>query len=188
MVPGISQDKLTVLNTKPAAYGIYKNTNFKHCKYPYDETSHLDCIIYLTHLLNFLYHLVNSYEFLCNFNFIMFNFFFSPVPDMEWKRPDGTMIVEKRGKYEFLDKGHKRTLKIKDLDINDEGEFTCLASNQQARGQATVYLNVTCEYLFQVRWVYSKSVSGVLISVGLRSRTFIFDLVYDLHLSFRGSY
>lgn len=73
--------------------------------------------------------------------------YLSPLPEIQWYAPGySDEAIYTNAKYEFTDPNVKRNLRIKNLTLKDEGDYTCLAFNTFGRSQAKVYLNVTCKY------------------------------------------
>uniref|UniRef100_K1Q2R6 Neuroglian n=1 Tax=Magallana gigas TaxID=29159 RepID=K1Q2R6_MAGGI len=63
----------------------------------------------------------------------------SPIPTIQWKTPELEFIdISNTKKYELADFGRK--LLVKNLTINDEGSYTCIANNKV---QQQAFLNVT---------------------------------------------
>lgn len=63
----------------------------------------------------------------------------SPIPTIQWKTPELEFIDDSNTKkYELADFGRK--LLVKNLTINDEGSYTCIANNKV---QQQAFLNVT---------------------------------------------
>lgn len=71
----------------------------------------------------------------------------SPIPTIQWKTPELEFIdISNTKKYELAD--FERKLLVKNLTINDEGSYTCIANNKV---QQQAFLNVTCK--FTSSWV-----------------------------------
>ena len=69
-----------------------------------------------------------------------------PHADVEWSAHG--QIVTSGGRYEISsDQLH---LTVKNLQVNDNGPYTCIASNEQGRGVSTVsyIMEVLCKYIF----------------------------------------
>ncbi|CAG2257758.1 unnamed protein product [Mytilus edulis] len=78
-----------------------------------------------------------------------------PLPDIEWHLSGSNQQIQPSSKYQFTDPSVRRNLRIKHLNVSDEGNYVCSAINVMGAVHARIYINVTYDSNFSHKYQLS---------------------------------